>query len=191
MQLKLTFMTSDQQHAALSLWTKTIHDFKIYISVFCVLCIIFHMSVLTIKIVICTAWLSAVPNFAQLESALSATFLSLTQGCPWLFSAWLKAVPDFSQLDSALSQTVLSLTKRCPRQCSVDSALSPAWFSFMQRYPGQRSVYTQHCTWLNAVQVIAQPGSALSWKLLSFFQSLIFALLVKKKIKIGRHNLCF
>ena len=140
---------------------------------------------------ICTALLSAVPNFAQLESALSATFLSLTQGCPRLFSAWLKAVPDFSQLDSALSQTVLSLTKRCPRQCSVDSALSPALFSFMQRYPGQRSVYTQHCTWLNAVQVIAQPGSALSWKLLSFFQSLIFALLVKKKIKIGRHNLCF
>ena len=98
---------------------------------------------------LCSAWISAVCDFSQLDSGLSPTFLNLTQSCPGLFSAWLSAVPDSAQLDKALSQTVLSglrtvagfiqlyatlsrtavslysalyLTQRCPGHCS-------AWFS--------------------------------------------------------------
>ena len=57
----------------------------------------------------CSAWIGAVWDSAQLESALSGTALSLNQRCLGQCSAWISAVWDSAQPESALSGTVLSL----------------------------------------------------------------------------------
>ena len=78
---------------------------------------------------LCSAWISAVCDFSQLDSGLSPTFLSLTQRCPRqcsVDSALSPALFSFMQRypgqRSVYTQHCTYLTQRCPGHCS-------AWFS--------------------------------------------------------------